>query len=174
MNLLSAGYRVVERPVPADGMDSGFRRDDLVSMSECVATVLEDDWFRDLGQAQRRAAETGMQVIEVGFAADEAEPIVRELHSTHVVAGRIAEGVAPSGELLGFELVGQDCGLWHTWACLGGLADDVHGATGITPGRYGLIHDQDAAHIAARWLTASGLGDPKVFHWAAAGIYVPG
>ncbi|WP_116198982.1 hypothetical protein [Amycolatopsis circi] len=162
MTLVSAGYRAVQRT------------SELVSISECVAEV-HDDWFRDLALARQ----TGLHVLEVGFTPDEAEPIVREIIAdgwnaeTSVVVGRIEEGSSTSGELLGFELVGYDGGLWHTWHCLGGLVEDVHAATGILPGRYGLIEDAAAAHQAARWLTESGLGDPKVFHWAAAALVVP-
>lgn len=151
------------------------RSGEFVSISECVAEVHEDDWFRDLALARQ----TGFDVLEVGFAPEEAEPVVREIladgwsRETSVVAGRIEEGASTSGELLGFELVGYDCGLWHTWRCLGGLVDDVRAATGVVPGRHGLIEDADAARQAARWLTESGLGDPKVFHWAAAGLFLP-
>jgi hypothetical protein len=83
----------------------------------------------------------------------------------------LAEGSTPSGTPLGFELVGYDGGTWHSWSCLGGLVDDVREATGVVPGRHGLIEDEDAARAAARWLTGSGLGDPKVFDWAAAALF---
>ncbi|WP_370939075.1 hypothetical protein [Amycolatopsis sp. cg13] len=162
MTLVSAGYRAVRRT------------SEFVSISECVAEV-HDDWFRDLAFARQ----TGLHVLEVGFRPDEAGPIVSEIiadgwnRETSVVVGRIAEGASTSGELLGFELVGYDEGLWHTWRCLGGLVDDVRAATGIVPGRHGLIESEDAARQAARWLTESGLGDPKVFHWAAVGLFVP-
>ncbi|MET9264493.1 hypothetical protein [Amycolatopsis sp. NPDC004079] len=162
MTLVSAGYRAVRRT------------GELVSISECVAEV-HDDWFRDLSLARQ----TGLDVLEVGFLPDEAEPIVREIiadgwtRETSAVVGRIEEGASTSGELLGFELVGYDGGLWHTWRCLDGLVDDVRAATGVVPGRHGLIESEDAAHQAARWLTESGLGDPKVFDWAAAALYVP-
>ncbi|ATY10728.1 hypothetical protein CU254_09805 [Amycolatopsis sp. AA4] len=162
MTLVSAGYRAVQRT------------SEFVSISECVAEV-HDDWFRDVVLARH----TGLEVLEVGLSPEEAEPIVREIlaegwdRETSVVVNRIERGASASGELLGFELVGYDGGLWHTWRCLGGLVDDVRAATGIVPGRHGLIEDEDAAHQAARWLTESGLGDPKVFHWAAAGLFLP-
>ncbi|WP_409182123.1 hypothetical protein F9C11_37705 [Amycolatopsis sp. VS8301801F10] len=162
MTLVSAGYRAVQR------------LSEFVSISECVAEVRDDDWFRDLVLARQ----TGFDVLEVGFAPEEAEPIVREIlaegwdRETSAVLSRIAEGLRPSGEFLGFELVGYDGGTWHTWRCLGGLVDDVRAATGIVPGRHGLIESEDAARQAARWLTESGLGDPKVFDWAAAGLFL--
>ncbi|MEV0388115.1 hypothetical protein [Nonomuraea sp. NPDC050643] len=80
---------------------------------------------------------------------------------TYVLAGhRVATRVD--------ELVGFDSGGWHTWACMGGLAAGVHQATGVRPGAWGLIQDEQDARRAAQWLTDSGLGDPKVFLWAAA------
>ncbi|WP_199747528.1 hypothetical protein [Actinomadura sp. WAC 06369] len=68
---------------------------------------------------------------------------------------------------LGFEPVGYDH-RWHTWTCLGGLVDDVRRATGVRPGRWGLIQDEAEAHRAAQWLTWSGNGAPKVYVWTAA------
>nr|WP_245573144.1 hypothetical protein [Amycolatopsis benzoatilytica] len=175
MSFVSAGYRVVQRPYSTDGS-----RDGLVSISECVVTVLEEewgDWFRDPDRARHRAAESRLQVLEVGFTMEEAAPILRALlaegydRETHAVAGRLAEGIPINGTPLGYELVGYDFGTWHSWACLGGLIDDVRLGTGIEPGPHGLIRSADAAHTAARWLTGSGLGDPKVSDWAAAALF---
>ncbi|GIH73388.1 hypothetical protein Mth01_56410 [Sphaerimonospora thailandensis] len=83
-------------------------------------------------------------------------------------AGPAREVPYRSGRRLGFELVGFDSGRWHTWTCLGGLVADVYRATGVQPGSWGLIQDEQEARRAPQWLTESGLGDPKVFLWAAA------
>ena len=175
MTLVSAGYRVVERP-----FSIGPGRADLVSLSECVATVLEEewgDWFGDLGRARRRAAESGLQVLEAGFAPEEAEPFLRDLlaegydRDTHAVAERLSAGTPVDGTPLGYELLGYDCGTWHTWRCIGDLVEDVRAGTGVEPGAHGLIADPDAAHVAAGWLTRSELADPKVFDWAAVALF---
>jgi hypothetical protein len=52
--------------------------------------------------------------------------------------------------------------------CLGGLVKDVRQATSVRPERWGLIPDEQEARRAAAWLTASELGDPKVFFWVPA------
>jgi hypothetical protein len=117
-------------------------------------------------------------VLAVGIAATDAPALLRDMADggerpdVGGVAGRLDRREAfprpHSGRVRGFELVGYDAGLWHTWTCLGGLVDDVRQATGVRPGTWGLIQDEQEARRAAAWLTASGLGDPKVFLWVPA------
>jgi hypothetical protein len=169
-----AGYRVATRAADLPGAD-------LVSMSHCVVDLSPtepdgwDEWFTDLQAARRTAAAAGRHVVAVGFAAEDVPALLDDVatgwDATHGnLADRLRRGEPlPTGfEPLGFELVGYDTGTWHTWTCLGGLVEDVRVATGIRPGRWGLIQDGRAARTAADWLTASGLGDPKVFLWVPA------
>ncbi|KOX22435.1 hypothetical protein ADK67_24455 [Saccharothrix sp. NRRL B-16348] len=154
-------------------------------MSDCVVDLVPanrdgwDDWFDDPVSAERaRAGRSGLRVLAVGIDATHAPALLQELVEAGYrpdfggVAGRLARREAfpdlTSGRVLGFELVGFDTGGWHTWTCLGGLVDDVRRATGVGPGRWGLIPDEEDALRAAAWLTASGLGDPKVFSWVPA------
>ncbi|WP_045309410.1 hypothetical protein [Lentzea aerocolonigenes] len=135
----------------------------LVSMSDCVVDLAEETFFNDRAQAERvRAQAPGTHVFAVGF------------HLVDAPAWRFAEPM-PAGDVLGCELVGEDPDgeFWHTWRCLGGLVEDVRDATGVVPGPHGLIQDGEQARRAARWLTASGLGDPKVFNWMAALLVRP-
>ncbi|MET9628043.1 hypothetical protein ABZX92_11330 [Lentzea sp. NPDC006480] len=135
----------------------------LVSMSDCVVDVAEETLYSDRAQAERVRAETpGTHVFAVGF------------HRDDVPAPRLAEPM-PAGDVLGCELVGMDPDMscWHTWRCLGGLVEDVRAATDVVPGPHGLIQDVEQARRAAQWLTASGLGDPKVFDWVAALLVRP-
>ncbi|MEV6718397.1 hypothetical protein AB0M48_40880 [Lentzea sp. NPDC051208] len=184
---LLAGYLVVARGARADWQDVGLLSADLISMSDCVVDLVSakrdgwDDWFDDPVSAEQsrvRADRSGPHVLAVGVAATDAPALLQEMADagygpdTGGVVGRLARREAfpdlHSGRALGFELVGFDTGGWHTWTCLGGLVDDVRQATGVRPGRWGLIQDEQEARRAAAWLTASGLGDPKVFLWVPA------
>ncbi len=154
-----------------------------LSVSDCLVDLVPaepggDDWFGDFAAAAAR----GETVLTVGVPVEHVEPLLADLAAAGWVRGsgglpdRLCHRLpVPSGPVLGFEPIGFDDGTWHSWACLGGLADDVHAATGIRPAANGLIETETDAREAARWLTASGLGDPKVFFWTPAVVLgVPG
>ncbi|WP_202918681.1 hypothetical protein [Saccharothrix deserti] len=177
-----AGYRVASRGSRQDWHDVGLAGAELVSMSGCIADLLTaapdgwDEWFGDPVSAEEaRAGRDGLHVLGVGIAAQDVPALLADMNveGREGNAGSLPERLArhepfTGGEPLGFELVGLDCGGWHTWTCLDGLVRDVREATGIRPGRWGLVQDEWEARAAAEWLTASGLGDPKVFLWVAA------
>ncbi|MEQ4725375.1 hypothetical protein [Nonomuraea sp. B19D2] len=181
-----AGYRVATRADRQDWQDVGLPGSGLVSLSGCVVDLVPvdpggwDDWFagpREAENARDRAGRPGLHVLGVGFAAADVPGLLADIADGgwDISAGSLPERLArherfpyPGGRRLGFELVGFDSGCWHTWTCLGGLVADVRRATGVQPGRWGLIQDEQDARRAAQWLTDSGLGDPKVFLWAAA------
>lgn len=182
-----AGYLVASRAQRQDWQDAGLPSNDLVSMSECVVDLVPadpggwDEWFADPAsaeQARARAGELDLHVLAVGIAAADVPALLEDLAGggCDQLAGCLPERLTRrepisdigSGHILGFELVGYDTGRWHTWTCLGGLVDDVRQATGVRPQRWGLIQDEEQARGAAEWLTASKLGDPKVFLWVAA------
>ncbi|MEU5847494.1 hypothetical protein [Saccharopolyspora shandongensis] len=185
-----AGYRVASRATRQDWQDEGLPSADLVSASGCVVDLLAadphgwDDWFGDSESAERariQANRAGLHVLGVGIASRDIPALSADMaEGGWEAAGGLPERLArrepvPAGRLLGFGLVGYDCGIWHTWTCLGGLVRDVGHATGVRPGRWGLIQDEQDARRAADWLTASNLGDPKVFLWVAAMLVaVPG
>ena len=130
-----------------------------------------DDWFGDFANAAAR----GETVLTAGVPVEHVERLLADLAAAGWARGsgglpdRLCHRLpVPSGRVLGFEPVGFDEGAWHSWACLGGLVDDVRAATGIRPAGNGLIEAEADAREAARWLTASGLGDPKVFFWTPA------
>jgi hypothetical protein len=184
VNYALAGYRVASRATRRDWQDAGLPSTDLVSMSSCTVELLAadphgwDDWFGDSESAEQsriQSNQAGLHVLGVGIAASDIPALLADMAEGgwDQEAGSLPEQLGrrepiPTGQLLGFELVGYDCGLWHTWICLGGLVHDVRQATGVRPGRWGLIQDEQQARRAADWLTASHLGDPKVFLWLAA------
>ena len=181
-----AGYRVATRADRPGWQDIGLPGADLVSLSDCIVDLMPvdpsgwDDWFASPQEAEiarDQAGKAGLHVLGVGFATADIPGLLTDIADGgwDTSAGSLPERLArherfpyPGSRRLGFELVGFDSGSWHTWTCLGGLVADVHRATGVQPGRWGLIQDEQDAHRAAQWLTGSGLGDPKVFLWAAA------
>lgn len=151
-------------------------------MSGCVVELLEpesqgwDDWFGDsesAEQARIQANWVGLPVLGVGIAASDIPALLADMAERgDQEVGSLPERLGrrepiPAGQPLGFELVGYDCGHWHTWTCLDGLVRDVRQATDVRPGRWGLIQDEQQARRPADWLTGSDLGDPKVFLWVA-------
>lgn len=179
-----AGYRVAPRYVREEWQDSSLPKGELVSMSGCVVDVLYtdphewDDWFGSPGAAERarvQSGRSGSHVLGVGFAVPDVPEVTADItdSGSEAAAGTLLERLArrepaADGEPLGFELVGYECGLWHTWTCIGGLVREVYDATGVRPGEWGLVQDEQDARRAAAWLTESGAGEPKVFYWVAA------
>ncbi|MFV2177991.1 hypothetical protein ACFHW2_31285 [Actinomadura sp. LOL_016] len=180
-----AGYRVATRPDRQDWQDTSLPATDLVSLSDCVVDLIPtkpdgwDDWFGTVHEAEaarKQAAEPGFHVLAVGIATADVPEVLTDVADSgwRTAADSFPEFLArretfphDGGLRLGFEPVGFGHG-WHTWTCLGGLVGDVRRATGVRPGRWGLIQDERDARRAARRLTDSGLGDPKVFFWTAA------
>jgi hypothetical protein len=164
-----AGYLAATRYHRADWADPSLPAGDLVSMSDCLVDIVSappdhwHPWFPD----EPTVTPPGHHVLAVGVP-DHYLPDLPE------DAGLLSRPrPVPDWSPLGFELVGYDCGTWHTWVCLGGLVDDVHRATGVRPGPWGLIPDERDARRAADWLTESNLGDPKVFLWIPALLLSP-
>ncbi|WP_346109687.1 hypothetical protein [Nonomuraea maheshkhaliensis] len=156
-------------------------------MSDCVVELMPadpdgwDHWFsspQEAETARDRAGRSNFHVLGVGFAAADAPALVADI-ADRGWDGSLNERVdrretfpGPGERRLGFELVGFDVGTWHAWSCVD-LVTVVRQAVGVRPGPDGLIQDEQDAHRAARWLTSSGLGDPKVFLWAAALLTEP-
>ncbi|MFG1694215.1 hypothetical protein [Nonomuraea sp. NPDC049309] len=184
-----AGYRVATRAERQDWWDAGLTVPRLVSLSDCMVELVASDaegwdlWFDGLEEAERarRRAGPGWHVLGVGFAAADLPELLADMADDAMAAGdalperleRREPFPGPGERRLGFEPVGYGDGIWHSWACIGGLVTDVARATGIRPGSGGLIDDEQQAHRAAQWLTASGLGEPKACFWTAALVTEP-
>jgi hypothetical protein len=149
-----------------------------LSVSCCLADLVPaepgwDDWDGGFDAAAAR----GETVLTIGFPGEHAGRLLADLATAgrQGGSGGLPDRLGhhrplPDGQVLGFEPVGFDGGTCHSWGCLGGLVDDVGAATGIRPAGNGLIRDEPDAREATRWLTESGLGDPKVFFWTVAAV----
>lgn len=164
-----AGYLAATRFSRAEWADPGLPDGDLVSMSDCVADVASahPDYWTPWFPEPPTETPPDHHVLAVGVPADYL-PALRDDATDEFPPLLHHPRPVPDWHPLGFELVGHDIGGWHTWLCLGGLVDDVRRATGIQPGPWGLIPDEQDARRAADWTTESNLGDPKVFLWIPA------
>ncbi|HEY1177266.1 MAG TPA: hypothetical protein VGF17_14010 [Phytomonospora sp.] len=167
----SAGFLVVRRFQRVPHMDPDLLPSEITTMSECLVDAVpvpghwaRDPWFAH-AVAARAALHDGHELIEAAVPADLVTDLRVEMGEWTGATAFLSHAGPPSLAPLGFELVGFDGGTWHSWLCLDGLTDDVDDATGVRPGRHGLIADEADARRAAEWLTASGLGDPKVRRW---------
>lgn len=168
---MSAGFLVVRRFQRAAHMDAALLPAEITTMSECLADAVpvpghwaRDPWFAD-GVAASAAVRDGHELIEAAAPADLVSDLRGEMGEWTGATAFLSDAGPPSLAPLGFELVGFDGGTWHSRLCLDGLTGDVDDATGVRSGRHGLIADEADARRAAAWLTASGLGDPKVLRW---------
>lgn len=186
------GYRVATRAARQDWQDNDLPSAGLVSLSDCVVDLVPvdpsgwDDWFagpHEAEAARERVDQPGFHILAVGFATADVPGLLTDIaeggwgSSAGSLPARLARHEPfphADDQRLGFEVVGFDSGCWHTWTCLGGLVAAVRRAIGVQPGRWGLIKNEQDAHRAARWLTDSGLGDPKVFLWVAALLVATG
>ena len=169
---LLVGCRVATRAT-GTVLDPCLPSTDLVSLSDCLVDLVPsapgwDDWFADPASAdpaRLRANRTGQHLLGVGIAEQDVPAFLADLAYDAWDQGgpgeRLTRPAPLTGEPLGFELTGFDNGCWPSRLRLGGLADDVREATGVRPGRRGLIQDERQARVAADRLTASGFGDPE-------------
>ncbi|MEU3402192.1 hypothetical protein [Streptomyces filamentosus] len=176
--MLLAGYFVAvpERPTVA-GLP---RTERLTSASDCLIGRFPDDgcWF---GTAQEALAaclplqlpvDARLYALLVpsehvgGFVADiraaETDEPVLLAHLNGQKPGKAAREVAEGGHKLGWEVLGYDCGLLHTWLC-NDLYEEGRLHLGVDTDERGLLPDRQAALRVAAW--ANTRGDTKPVTW---------
>ncbi|WP_223183753.1 MULTISPECIES: hypothetical protein [unclassified Streptomyces] len=176
--MLLAGYFVA---VPERLTVSGLPRTErLTSASDCLIDRFPDDgcWF---GTAQEALAaclplqlpvDARLYALVVpsehagGFvtdirAAGTDEPVLLA-HLDGQGAGETAQEVAEGGQKLGWEVLGYDCGLLHTWLC-NDLYEDGRLHLGVDTDERGLLPDRQTALRVAAW--ANSRRDTKPVTW---------
>ncbi len=173
-----AGYFVgVPERVTVSGLP---RTERLTSASDCLIDRFPDAgcWF---GTAQEALAaclplqlpvEARLYALLVpsehvgGFVADiraagTDEPVLLA-HLAGQGGGDAAPKVAEGGHTLGWEVLGYDNGLLHTWLC-NGLYEEGRLHLGVDTDERGLLPDRQAALRVAAW--ANTRGDTKPVTW---------
>jgi hypothetical protein len=106
-----------------------------------------------------------------GFAADIRAARVDEpvllAHLDGQGAGEAAREVAEGGHKLGWEVLGYDYGLLHTWLC-NDLYEEGRIHLGVETDERGLLPDRQAALRVAAW--ANTRGDTKPVTWFPAAL----
>ncbi|MFF9143923.1 hypothetical protein ACF1BN_03535 [Streptomyces sp. NPDC014861] len=176
--MLLAGYFVaVPKRLTGEGLP---RTERLTTASDCLIDRLPQDgcWF---GTAQEALAaclplqlpvEARLYALLVpaehvgGFVADiraagTDEPVLLA-HLDVRGAGESAWEVAEDGHKIGWEVLGYDHGLLHTWLC-NDLYEDGKLDLGVGTDERGLLPDRQAALRVAAW--ANARGDTKPATW---------
>ncbi|MFC8715969.1 hypothetical protein [Kitasatospora sp. NPDC057198] len=155
--------------------------DHLLSVSDCLTDRYPSDdadhrWFAS--PAEALAACEGplppdARLCSLRLPADSAAVLTAALR-----AGNTYEPVllpdhplppAPDGRILGWEVLGHDIGLMHTWLC-NDLYEDAVRDLAVTTTPYGLLPDHPTAARVAAW--ANARTDTKPVTWFAAALAV--
>ncbi|MFF2778597.1 hypothetical protein ACFVU3_27220 [Streptomyces sp. NPDC058052] len=175
---LLAGYFVA---VPERLTVAGLPRTErLTSASDCLINRFPDDgrWFGTEQEALSACLplhlplEACLYALLVpcehvgGFAADiraagTDEPVLLA-HLDGQGAGEAARQVAEGGHKLGWEVLGYDCGLLHTWLC-NDLYEEGRLHLGVDTDERGLLPDRQTALRVAAW--ANTREDTKPVTW---------
>ncbi|MFG2823783.1 hypothetical protein ACGFX4_30705 [Kitasatospora sp. NPDC048365] len=157
-----------------DGLPKGVL---LTSASDCLGERVPEDgcWFGSPEQAREACAMVDVppaaRVTALRAAPADAEVLAREIRAarTHepVLHALLYEPppLADGGEALGWEVLGYDCGLLHSWLC-NDLYRDAVAELGVEVTSRGLLADRAAAERLAGW--ANARTDTKPVVWFAA------
>ncbi|MEK2488268.1 hypothetical protein WN990_01775 [Kitasatospora purpeofusca] len=172
---LLAGY-FVAAPEPLTG--SGMPRNELLTTaSDCLMDRLPLDgcWFDTPAEALAACAPIDLPADARLFAllvpGDHADALVTDIraaetHEPVLLAHLDRPGPTPapaeSGRALGWEVLGYDDGVLHTWLC-NDLHDDAVRELGITTDHRGLLPDRTTADRLATW--ANARDDTKPVTW---------
>lgn len=101
---------------------------------------------------------SGLELISVSFAGEHDRAMRAAVERERGSVSRTDE--PESGEVLGFDIVGYECGSFHSWLC-NALHEDVEGIHSLRFNRYGLLENawEEACAIAG---AIQGIGEPVV------------
>ncbi|BAJ27624.1 hypothetical protein KSE_17990 [Kitasatospora setae KM-6054] len=155
----------------------------LLTASDCLTDRLPSDddehcWFGS--PAEVLAACGGAlppegRLCSLCLPADSAAVLAEEIRAAHphahepVLLPDHPHPPAPAGRVLGWEVLGYDVGLLHTWLCNDLYRDAVRDLA-VTTTPYGLLPDHPTAARLAAW--ANARTDTKPVTWFAAALAV--
>ncbi|MFE6866877.1 hypothetical protein ACFVFS_09990 [Kitasatospora sp. NPDC057692] len=179
---LLAGY-FVSVPEPMTG--TGLRLERLTTACDCLADRLPEDgsWFATPQDALDACAtvpvpaaarlyallipaEHTAGVVADIRAAGEYEPVLLA-HLDPPPGTGTAQEPADGGHELGWEVLGYDYGMIHSWLC-NNLHQDAARELGVTPDDRGLLPSREPAERLAAW--ANARDDTKPVTWFPAAL----
>ncbi|MFD9595186.1 hypothetical protein ACFWA9_20875 [Kitasatospora sp. NPDC059973] len=180
--VLASYFVAVPEPVTGSGLP---RTKLLTTASDCLIDRLPQDgcWFPTAQDALAACAPLDVPaaarllalLVPAGHAAALATDIrAADGHEPVLLArldGRADDPDDPAtperGHQLGWEVLGYDHGLLHSWLCNDLYREAVH-ALGVDTDDRGLLSGREAAERVATW--ANGLGDTKPVTWFPAAL----
>ncbi|MFB7475909.1 hypothetical protein [Kitasatospora sp. NPDC056184] len=179
---LLAGYFVAV-PEPVTG--AGLRFERLTTACDCLIDRLPEDgcWFATPQEALDACATVPVPaaarlyallipaehiagVVSDIRAAGEYEPVLLAHLDPPAGAGAAPEPAA-GGHELGWEVLGYDCGMIHSWLC-NSLHQDAARELGVTADERGLLPSRQPAERLAAW--ANARDDTKPVTWFPAAL----
>ena len=156
-----AGFVAAPRWLPPDTRWTTLLPPTVATVSDCLTDFVpaDDDpltapWHFDLASALAAGRESGAHTLSMSLAPPEIKVFLERFggwdtadfhplwrHLTHPVA-------APAGVGLGFEVVGFEAGLLHSWLC-NSLQRDARDNLGIVVNQFGLLDTLDQARAVA-------------------------
>ncbi|MFD7961321.1 hypothetical protein ACFV5J_11015 [Streptomyces zaomyceticus] len=181
--MLLAGYFVA---VPESLNGSGLpRAARLTTASDCLMDRLPEEgrWFGTTLEALEACLSVlvpvGARLYALLVPADHVDGFVADMvasdtyepvllaHLDRRADGPVRE-VAAGGRVLGWEVLGYDIGLLHSWLCNNLYEDGVRQLGVATDDDRGLLSDREAAVRVATW--ANARGDTKPVTWFPAAL----
>jgi hypothetical protein len=155
-------------------LDFGLSPETLPSVMESATASFERDWgwpyvFYTLAGARRFHSSFlssvpavrlfGLALPQDLFAAfsEAAEPGTGEGETGFLTCAKAGQALEAGGVVLGWELLGFEHGMFHSWLC-NGLERDVSQVLSIRPNTHGLISSLDDARRAADYCGQESVG----------------
>ncbi|WP_412538720.1 hypothetical protein R8Z50_23050 [Longispora sp. K20-0274] len=175
-----AGFVAAPRWLPPDAPWTALLPPSVVTVSDCLTDFVpaDDDpltapWHFELATALAAGRETGARALSMNLAAPEAEVFLTASggwgpEEFHPLWRRLTQPVAaPTGAVLGFEVVGFEAGRLHSWLC-NSLQRAARDSLGIAVNQVGLLETLEQARAVA----AMANRDPgtEEVDWVAARI----
>jgi hypothetical protein len=109
-----------------------------------------------------------VEIVGLGLSADLVQGVLDENPDVpglgtlgYVACLRKREPLAPGAKVLGFELLGEDTGHFHSWLC-NDLEPELRTRLGVEVNEFGLIADERTARLAAGLVDRGAIGAEPV------------
>ncbi|GAA2799441.1 hypothetical protein GCM10010470_38170 [Saccharopolyspora taberi] len=165
------GYAAAPRAIRRQWQDAATLPPWLVTASECLTGAEHGSgaaWYTDRAEA----AGPGTTVLAVGFDAEDAADLLREVTGDPLRLLAAGTAMPDDARLWGFEVVGVEGRLasLHSWLCHGYEAE-VASELGIRPNTCGLLDTHEQASQVVEWmLELPAEQAPAPVYWTVAAL----